>query len=174
MTACICTLLLGLSAPMAAAGQAEDHAKAIGMWEVGNVPDAMALWRKLADEGYIPSQVWLADMLDQSEENDAAVTFYRKAADKGDAAGEYGLGNMYAKGEGVPQDNAQALTYISRAAEKNYPKAVVAMAEAYRLGGLGVEPDPEKKAMWEARAAEFLPKPDPELAKKNEKKKRRR
>lgn len=173
MSACIGALLLAFAVPAAVAGQPEDHQKALQMWGSGNVPDAMALWKKLANEGYAPSQVWLADMLDQSEENEAAIVWYQKAADQGDAAGQHGLGMMYAKGEGVKQDNEKALDLITRAAEKNYPRSVVMLAEIYRSGGLGVQPDPEKLAVWEPKAAEFLPKVDPNLAKKNEKKKRR-
>lgn len=173
MTACLGALLFGIAAPAAVAGPAEDHEKALSMWEVGNVPDAMALWKKLADGGYAPSQVWLADMLDMSEQDEAAVGWYQKAADQGYAAGEHGLGVMYAKGEGVKQDNEKALALITRAAEKNYPRAVVMLADIYRIGGLGLPPDPEKLAIWEPKAAEHLPKIDPNLAKKNEKKKRK-
>lgn len=171
--ACLGALVLGFAAPAVIAGPAEDHQKALGMWEIGNVPDAMALWKKLADDGYAPSQVWLGDMLDQSEQDAAAIGWYQKAADQGFAAGEHGLGIMYAKGEGVKQDNAKALALITSAAEKNYPRAVVMLADIYRIGGLGLPPDPEKLAIWEPKAAEFLPKVDPNLAKKNEKKKRR-
>lgn len=173
LSACIGALLLGLAVPAAVAGPAEDHQKALGMWEIGNVRDAMVMWKKLAEDGYAPAQVWLGDMFDQSEENEASIDWYRKAADQGDAGGEHGLGMMYAKGEGITQDFAEALKYITRAAEKNYPKSVVLLAEVYKNGGLGLAPDPEKAALWEPKAAEFLPKVDPALAKKNEKKKRR-
>ena len=36
-----------------------------------------------------------------------AVTWYRKAAEQGDADAQYNLGVMYAKGQGVPQDYAR-------------------------------------------------------------------
>lgn len=173
MSVCLGAIMLGLVAPAAFAGPAEDHAKALKMWEIGNVPDAMVLWKTLAEGGHVPSQVWLADMLDQSEANEAAVHWYEKAAAQGDAAGEHGLGMMYAKGEGLKQDFEKALSLITRAAEKGYPRSVVMLAEVYKSGGLGVQPDAEKLAIWEPKAAEFLPKVDPAVAKKNEKKKRR-
>ena len=155
------------------AGQAEEHAKAVQMWEVGNVPGAMALWKKIAEEGYAPSQVSLADMLDQSEFDEDAVAWYQKAADQGDAAGEYGLGVMYAKGEGTKQDLAKAAMYITRAAEQNYPNALTTLAESYKIGALGLPVDLEKSAMWDVKAKEFQPKEDPKAAKKNDKKRRK-
>ena len=43
-------------------------------------------------------------------ENDAeAVKWYRKAADQGDASGQYNLALMYDNGDGVPEDDAEAV-----------------------------------------------------------------
>ena len=37
-----------------------------------------------------------------------AVKWYRLAADQGDASAQFNLGVMYDKGQGVPQDYAEA------------------------------------------------------------------
>lgn len=174
ISTCIGALVLGLAIPVAIAATAEEHEKdnqkAIKMWEIGNFTEAMALWHKIAEQGYAPAQVWLANTLDYSEQNEAAVVWFRKAADQGDPAGEFGLAAMYEKGEGIAQDNGQALTYFTRAAEKNYQDAVFRLALLYKNGGLGLQPDPEKAAFWGAKAEAFIPKEDP----KDEKKKKRK
>jgi hypothetical protein len=43
----------------------------------------------------------------------AAVSWYRKAADQGDANAQGNLGVMYAKGQGVPQDYVQAHKWLN-------------------------------------------------------------
>jgi TPR repeat protein len=51
---------------------------------------------------------------DQAE----AVRWYRKAAEQGDADGQFNLGFMYAKGQGVTQDQAEAVRWYRKAAEQ--------------------------------------------------------
>ncbi len=151
-------LLLTLAAPMALAGAEQDTDQAEKAFARGDLKVSMSLWRKAGNAGYAPAQVWLGDILDKAEEDAEAATWYRKAAEQGSAAGEYGLGQMYAKGEGVKKDFAQARTYISRAAEKNYLLAVVAMMEMYKNGSLGESRDPALAAQWEAKVKQLSPK----------------
>lgn len=47
-----------------------------------------------------------------------AVSWYRKAADGGNAAAQYNLGVMYANGRGVPKNDAQAGVWFRKAAEQ--------------------------------------------------------
>jgi len=151
---------------------AEDHVKAIKMWEIGNVVDAMTQLTATAEKGYAPSQVWLATIMDQAQQDEDAVKWFRKAADQGEAAGEYGLGLMYAKGEGIKQDYAKALEYVTRAAEKDYSDAVFALAAVYAQGGYGMQPNAEKAEFWNARAKALAPKEEPRQ--ESGKKKRRK
>jgi len=44
------------------------------------------------------------------------ITQYRAAAEEGEAWGQYNLGVMYAKGEGVPEDNVMAYMWWNLAA----------------------------------------------------------
>ncbi|OWW20901.1 hypothetical protein AYR66_16910 [Noviherbaspirillum denitrificans] len=151
---------------------AEDHDKAIKMWQMGNVVDAMTQFTANAEKGYAPSQVWLATLMDQAQQDEDAVKWFQKAAEQGNAAGEYGLGLMYGKGEGVKQDNAKALEYITRAAEKDHIDAVTALVGIYTKGGLGVEPNAEKGEFWTAKAAALAPREEQkqEAAKKKRRK----
>ena len=148
-----------VAAPFAAAGPKEDTELAEKEFARGDLVQSLALWRKAAEAGYAPAQAWLGDILDKSEEDEEAVAWFRKAAAQGDPHGEYGLGQMYAKGEGVKQDFAQARLYIGRSAEKNYLQAVVLMREMFKNGSMGVAADPAQAAKWEAKVKELAPKP---------------
>jgi len=169
-------LALALAAPAASAGPKEDNEEAIAEFNKGDFVTSLALWRKSAEAGYAPAQVWLGDILDKSEEDEEAVKWYRKAADQGDASGQYGLGSMYAKGEGVKLDSAQAYGYILKAAEQNYVPAIALLAEAFQNGWLGQTADAAKAAEWQAKLYEVAPsyKPAPVEQKPEEKKKRRK
>lgn len=146
-----CALMFALAAPLAWAGAAEDTEQAEKEFARGNLVVALTLWRKAADEGNAQAQARLGDMLDKAEENADAVAWYRKSAAQGNANGEYGLGQMYAKGEGVKQDFEQARIHVLRAAEQGHFNAVVQLREAYRVGGLGLSPDPVQSAAWDAK-----------------------
>ena len=152
-----CTLLCGLMAPGAFAEPQQDTDLAEREFARGDIIAAMALWRKAAQAGYSPAQARLGDVLDKAEEDLEAAEWYRKAAEQGNAAGEDGLGQMYAKGEGVKQDFEMARMYFLRAAEKNYVPSVVVMMSAYRSGGLGLAVDAAKADEWEAKVIALDP-----------------
>lgn len=123
----------------------------------GDVVQAMALLRKSADTGHAPSQSLLAYVLDKAEFNDEAIAYYRKAAAQGDAEGEFGLGSMYAAGEGVKRDPAEARKWITRAAERGHATAINALAQAYIKGELGIDANQRNGAdalRWVRRAAD--------------------
>ncbi len=75
------------------------------------------------------------------------IAEYRAAAAKGEAWGQYNLGRMYAKGEGVAEDDATAVKWYTKAAEQGVAKA------QYNLGGMyedghGVPQDNVMAYMW--------------------------
>lgn len=144
-------LALMLAMPLATAAPAPETEQAEQEFARGNLVVALTLWRKAAEQGDPQAQARLGDMLDKAEENAEAVSWYRKSAEQGHANGEFGLGQMYAKGEGVAQDFEQARLYILRAAEKGHFNAIVQLREAYRLGTLGLSPDPAQSAAWDAK-----------------------
>lgn len=150
-------LCIGVLSPKAFAGPVEDTALAEKEFARGNLIVAMDLWRKAAQQGYAPAQVWLGDILDKAEEDVEAVDWYRKAAEQGSAAGEYGLAQMYLKGEGVKKDFEQARALIVRSAEKDYLPAVMLMMDAYRSGAMGLAVDLVKADEWEAKVKALLP-----------------
>lgn len=155
-------LVVGIAQP-AAAGPQEDTEQAVKEFERGNLVVAMELWKKAAEAGHAPAQVWLGEILDKSEEDEQAVAWYRKAAEQGDAGGEFGLGQMYAKGEGVKQDNEKARAHILRAAEKNHLSAAIAMRDIYKNGSYGVAADRAQSEKWDAKVKEILGPDHPSL-----------
>lgn len=141
----------------AVAGPEQDYELAEKEFALGDLMVSMELWRKAALAGYAPAQARLGDILDKSEEDKEAVDWYRKSAAQGNAAGEFGLGQMYLKGEGVEKDLEKARTYILLAAEKNELLAVVMMMNAYRTGSLGLPLDSNKADEWEAKVVQLSP-----------------
>ena len=83
----------------------------------------------------------------------AALEEWRPLAEQGNAKAQYNLGVMFDDGEGVPQDDAEAVRWYRRAAEQGVAKA------QYNLGvmfddGEGVPQDDAEAVRWYRRAAE--------------------
>lgn len=149
------TLLAGCGAVFA--GPQEDYKAGQRAYNEGDFITAMSQLKRAADEGFAPAQALLAYILDKSEFDEEAVTYYRKAAEQGNADGEFGLGSMYASGEGIKKDPAEALKWITLAAEKGHTGAVKALAHAYLFGTLGLDEkarNDEKATRWIKLAAE--------------------
>lgn len=153
----VATVLWALITPWALAGPEQDSELAEKEFARGDLVASLALWNRAAQLGYAPAQARLGDILDKSEEDVQAVEWYRKAAAQGNAAGEWGLGQMYVKGEGVKKDLEQARSHIARAADKGHLDAVVLMMEAYRTGALGVTVDHTQADAWEAKLIALSP-----------------
>jgi TPR repeat protein len=73
--------------------------------------------------------------------------WFRKAADQGDAVAQFLLGDQYAKGEGVSQDYAEAMTWFRKAAEQGRPVAKLYLGVMY-AEGRGVPQDYVRAHMW--------------------------
>ncbi|EHR72990.1 Sel1 repeat protein [Burkholderiales bacterium JOSHI_001] len=139
-------------AGLALASPAEDAAQGEASLRNGDLITAMQLFRKAADAGHGPAQARMGDMMEASELNAEAVQWYQKAADQGEPAGDHGLGRMHVEGKGVPKDPAKALEHFQRAAQKNFPPALEALAAAYRTGSLGLAKNPQEAARLQALA----------------------
>ena len=63
-----------------------------------------------------------------------------QAAEQGFAAAQYNLGVMYDNGQGVRQDDAQAVQWYRKAAEQGHAKAQYNLGVAY-INGQGVRQD---------------------------------
>ena len=81
------------------------------------------------------------------------LSAFEQQATSGDAAAQCGLGMMYKKGQGVPQDYAQAALWWRKAAEQGYAQAQYNLAASY-YNGEGVPQDYAQAALWFCKAAE--------------------
>lgn len=151
--ACLSVLLgtLSLMPPVFAENQADDFQVGLDAFNRGDLPGALASFRKAADAGSAEAQVWLGYILDQSEENEEAARMYRAAAEQGNVDGIAGLAEMYAKGEGVEKDNEQALVLFRQAGEAGHAGSIRVLVAAYANGGLGVTQDTTELAYWKAK-----------------------
>lgn len=149
-----CALVMGalFAATAPQAGPAEDVAQAEVLLANHDLPTAMTLLRRAADQNHPRAQARLADLMRLAGFEAEAVELYRKSADQGDAAGEHGLGRALADGAGVRKDEAAALEWFRKAEKKNFAPAFDTLARAYRTGTLGLPKDPEQARRYDERA----------------------
>jgi hypothetical protein len=79
-----------------------------------------------------------------SEDEEKAII---AKAEQGYAGAQYSLGLMYAKGEGVPQDDKEAVKWYRKAAEQGYASAQLMLGLWYALGH-GVPEDMVSAYAW--------------------------
>jgi CRP-like cAMP-binding protein len=91
---------------------------------------------------------------------DAALKWFRLAADQGDATAELHIGLMYLDGAGVPRDDTEEAKWFQRAADRGEPAAQYNLGALYANGGLG-QVDSVQAYMWFNIAASRLPSGDP-------------
>lgn len=113
--------------------------------------------RALAAGGEVGAQFGLALLYDFGFQGSArnpeeAQRWYLKAAAAGDIDAQYFLGNWYRARSPRPEP-AEAVYWITTAAEQGHPTAQAALADLYRVGE-GVDRDLEQAATWYARAAD--------------------
>ena len=77
----------------------------------------------------------------------------KQKAEQGDADAQYNLGLMYYNGEGVPQDDTEAVRWWRAAAEQGFANAQSNLGVMYE-NGEGVPEDDEEAVRWFRAAAE--------------------
>lgn len=130
---------------MVQAGQAIDN---------GELDVAVKLYAQAAEQNYTPAQVAIGELNDSAQYYEEAVGWFLMAATQGDEAGQYDLGQMYLRGNGIEKNETKALYWIKRSASKNYLPAVHLMAGAYRSGGFSglIKIDLDQAKSWDAKA----------------------
>ena len=141
-------LMVGWSAFAVAAGE-DDFAAGEKAYRAGDVVGAMPLLRRAADAGEPRAQALYGQILDISEFNEQAAAYYRRAAEQGNADGQFGLGTLYAAGEGVERDPVAARKWFELAAAQGHANAVNTLAQAALWG----TPGPQD-LKWLHKAAE--------------------
>jgi TonB family protein len=82
-----------------------------------------------------------------------AATWFRKAADHGNALAENNLGWLYQNGWGVKQDYAEAASWYRKSADQGNARAQSNLAWLYRKG-LGVKLDYSEAMTWFRKSAD--------------------
>ena len=82
-----------------------------------------------------------------------AMRWYRKAAKQGNAAGEEGLGTMFAGGMIVQHDDEQAAMWFRKAAQQGDAAAQHDLGAAYNDAGAGVPKYHVLAYMWQSLAS---------------------
>ena len=139
--------------PVALADAKTDGEKGIAEYRQGNMIAGMQLLQKSAQQGYAPAQVTLAYIMDHAEQDKEAFSWYEAAAEQNHAGGLFGLGTMYAKGEGIEKDPIEAGRLIEQSAQIGHAPAMLAYANALEYGQLGFERSNSKSVTWYLKAA---------------------
>lgn len=120
--------------------------------------DAAKWLRDAAQAGNLGAQAelgaWYGSGLIVEKNLPEAVKWLRLAADRGHPGAQYNLALLYAKGQGVPADKRMALDLLLKSANQGHKDAQYYLAQTYRMGDLGVPPDPAKSRIWYVKAAE--------------------
>jgi len=82
-----------------------------------------------------------------------ALQLWRPLADRGHAAAQNSLGGMYALGDGVPQNDVEAVRWYRKAADQGFANAQNNIGTMYDTG-LGVPLDYVEAARWYRKAAD--------------------
>lgn len=82
-----------------------------------------------------------------------AMSFYRRAADRGNSAAESSIGYMYAKGQGVEKDDSKGFLWTQKAADHGDDEAQRNLGIMYKAG-LGVDQNITKAMEWLLKAAD--------------------
>ena len=96
-----------------------------------------------------PTSASYETALSAYKKGDYATAFreWRVLGIRGLKKAQFHLAEMYARGEGVQQDNVKAVRWYRRAALRGEPEAQVRLAQRYFLG-LGIKQDLEEAAEW--------------------------
>jgi uncharacterized protein len=82
-----------------------------------------------------------------------AIVACRRLADQGDAAAQHNLGVLYARGEAVPRDYAEAAKWYFKAAAQGHARAQSRLGNLH-YWGKGVRQDFVAASQWYRKAAE--------------------
>lgn len=121
------------------------------------------VWNYQAASGYLTAAVRLgrqdasayllgAIIFEHLAKPAEAFVFHHRLARLGESSGMFDLAQDFANGRGTTADAVAARGWYERAADQGHVGAMLALAEAYRSGGLDLAPDAALAASWEAKA----------------------
>ena len=127
-------------------GHVADFKTEIESW-LARVDDNVALpaFRKAISLATVKRGLRYLEGKDVTKNEEEAVDLFRKAAEQGDAEGQFQLGKCYEYGIGVEEDEKEAVNWYCKAAKQDHIDAQICLGLCYK-GGIGVVTN-EKKAV---------------------------
>ncbi len=119
---------------------------ACGMLLAG-MPHVQAEPARITWEWYNTAEVYQSGKLKGHDDLRLSAHYFRLAADKGNTAAAYKLGEIYENGIGVTRDPVLAFDWYMRAAARNDKHGQLKIGWCYQKG-IGVEVDPRIAAIW--------------------------
>lgn len=117
------------------AREADDYLAARLLESEGRAEDAVAIYRRLSDQGDLPARTRLAWMHEAGRgvPRDLAVAadLFESAAVRGEAEAQFALAVMLRTGAGRPVDEAAAEAWLRRAAEAGHHEAIALRAASH-------------------------------------------
>ena len=115
---------------------------------------AIAVCRRVHDAVpyFAPAAFRLGRALHAAGDFEAALKYYRIAADKGYGSAMANLGHMYREGQGVTQNYEKAASWYRKAIRKGNPVAAIAIARLYETGAGALEQDESRAAIFYRKA----------------------
>lgn len=142
----------------------EDYEAGIIAYDRAEIVESQGLFERAASKGHVKAMVRLGEILERAGFVAEAATWYRKAADLGDADAQFSLGSMYLdissfNGSKVfaQPDLVQARKWFVLAANQGHEEAISALMHAYVDGGLDLTKEERSDAeilKWIKRGAD--------------------
>lgn len=148
-------LLLAISTAASAQSAERLYNEGKSLYDRERYAEAVPKLNASAEKGHKKAQYRLGRCYDKGlgvkEDDQAAFSWYMKAAAQGHAKAQYQVGKCYKSGEGVAKDRVKAFQYFTLAAKQDNGKAQLALGKCY-LKGKGVAADKAKAAAWFKKA----------------------
>lgn len=138
------------------------YALAMNYYQMGELNKAFEFMLQAAEEGadeqgVAQAQFGLGVMYNRGEgvEQDykSAVSWYEKAALKGNVEAMNNLANCYNNGQGVEENLPEAFKWWLKAAQERYEPCYIIIADIYYQGIYGVKKNFKEAAFWYEKAA---------------------
>ncbi|MDT3670058.1 MAG: sel1 repeat family protein [Aromatoleum sp.] len=113
------------------ADAAAAYEEGFAAYRKGDVTGSMAPLKRAADGGIAEAQALYGTLLDSAELDEEAHVYLLKAAEQGNADGQFGLAKMYLTGEAKALDEREIARLIHAAAAQEHAAATISLALAY-------------------------------------------
>jgi hypothetical protein len=148
---------MALSSAVYAQGADYTQAVQLGKQVYEGNPAALAKLKASANAGSVAAESVLGSLYQAgssavTKDSAEAFKWFKKAAEQGDAEAQFGLGVMYANGNGTPQNYAMAVRWFLKSAAQGNTAPNFYLGLLYE-NGMGVTRNYAEAVKWYAKAA---------------------